>query len=188
MKVRLGNDIQLKLNLRFQDTNANVWSAQAFFINTTLRDKIEAEYKKKHRFIGRFPIEPFVDEFQPTAYNINSCGQYPKYKAFVINDYLGFGYKPNWEKCMPIKDVDITTYRSNVEITQNSQQIVVTFPAEAQLHEGVYELVVTAKIYDNGYKNNERVVTANYKNVFELVTDSQDDATDNPVQIELNNQ
>ena len=36
----------------------------------------EKDWKNKSRFIGRFPIEPFTDEYLPTAYDINSSG-YP---------------------------------------------------------------------------------------------------------------
>lgn len=39
---------------------------------------------------------------------------------------------------------------------------------------------------DPGYKNNLRTITINYNNVFEIVKDSKD-ATDSPVQIEINN-
>ena len=63
----------------------------------------------------------------------------------------------------------------------------IDFPAEAQLHEGVYQLVLIAKIGDAGFKNKERVVTVNYNNVFELVNDSED-ATDSIVQLEINNE
>jgi hypothetical protein len=36
--------------------------------------------------IGRFPIEPNLDEFKSTAYNINSAG-IPRYYAVVTNSY-----------------------------------------------------------------------------------------------------
>ena len=109
MKIRLGNDIRLKVQLTYgEEDYANIQSAQAFFINTTLKNKLKEEYKKKNRFIGRFPIEPFVNEFEPSAYNINSAG-YPRYRAFVSNRYNGFGVKPCWKEDAPVKDSDITT-------------------------------------------------------------------------------
>jgi hypothetical protein len=37
-----------------------------------------------------------------------------------------------------------------------------------------------AKVVDPGYKNNERIITTNYNNIFELVNDSED-ATSNAV-------
>lgn len=109
---------------------ANVLTARAFFVNTTLKEKLEKEYIKKNRFIGRFPIEPFVDEFEPCCRNINSVG-YPNYRAYVHNTYNGFGVNPDWKKSMPIRDVDITKYQSEVERTVDPDTIIVTFPAEA---------------------------------------------------------
>ena len=38
----------------------------------------------------RFPIEPRTGEFEPNAYNVNSCGSRPKYRATVINRFQGF--------------------------------------------------------------------------------------------------
>ena len=188
-KVRIGNDIRLKVQLKYkeddQDVFAQILSAEAFFINTTLKKKLEDEYKKKNRFIGRFPIEPFVNEFEPSAYNINSGG-FPRYRAFVANSYNGFGYHPNWKECAPIKDMDITTYRSQIERTSDPSVVIVTFPASAQLYEGEYELVIRGKVYDPGYSRNERTVTADLKQLFTLVS-SQEEAIDNPVEIDINN-
>ena len=187
MKIRIGNDIRLKIQLTFGDSSsANVLSAEAFFVNTTLKNKLEQEYKKKNRFIGRFPIEPFTNEFEPSEYCINASGL-PKYKAYVINSYNGIGLKPNWKNIAPIKEVDYTVYRTGIERTVDPSIVVVTLPASAQLYEGEYELVVTAKVFDQGYANNERTVTANYKNVFELVSDSQAESVNNPVQIDIVN-
>lgn len=47
-------------------------------------------------------------------------------------------------------------------------------------------MVIIAQVLDPGYKNNLRTITINYNNVFEIVKDSKD-ATDSPVQIEINN-
>lgn len=186
-KIRKGNDIRLKIQLKFTDKDdfANIQSLRAIFVNTTLKQKVEEEFIKKNRFIGRFPIEPFVDEYQPNEYCINSTG-YGKYRAFVYNQYNGFGVTPDWKKSMPIRDVDITEYYAPVESTVDSKVRIINFPAEHQLYEGVYQLVVQATIYDSGYKNSKRVVTVNYNNIFELVEDSED-ATDKPVQIEIIN-
>lgn len=85
MKIRIGNDIRLKLHLSFsgdEDKTVNIKSLKVFFINTTLKEKFEKEYIKKNRFVGRFPIEPFLDEFEPTAFAINSGG-FPNYYAIV---------------------------------------------------------------------------------------------------------
>lgn len=102
MKIRIGNDIRLQISLRFRDLDkiVNIQSIKAFFINTTLKDELDKQYKRKNRFVGRFPIEPFLDEFEPNAFAINSAG-YPKYHAIVHNRYNGFGLRPNWDKCFP---------------------------------------------------------------------------------------
>ena len=146
MKIRLGNDIRLKIQIPVETTTGNkasILSARAFFVNTTLEEELKKKYIKKNRFIGRFPIEPFVDEYEPTPYNIN-CSGYPKYRAFVHTEYKGFGYKPDWKECAPIRDVNITRYESTVERTYNPETIIVEFPAGAQKYEGEYELIVTA--------------------------------------------
>lgn len=188
MKVRIGNDIRLKIQLTYgEEDYANIQSAQAFFVNTTLKKKLEEEYKKKMRFIGRFPIEPFVDEFEPSAYNIHSSG-FPKYRAFVANAYCGFGVRPDWKESAPIKDSDITTYRASIIHTSDPKVIIVDFPAKAQLFPGEFELIITAQIYDPGYKDSVRTVTANYKSIFELVADQSEEGVENPVQIEINNE
>lgn len=188
MKIRIGNDVQLNIQLVLDGTEdrANIQSLRAIFVNTTLKNKLEAEYKKRNRFIGRFPIEPFVNEFEPTEYCINSTG-YPRYNVAVYNQYRGFGLKPNWKKCFPIVQEPITEYYAEVKHTQNANTVSVLFPGEAQLYEGSYELVVIAQIYQSGYKNNVRTVSTNYKDVFELVKDSQEEGVNNPVQIELVN-
>ena len=186
MKIRIGNDIKLEMQLIFGDTSsANILSAQAFFVNTTLKEKLQKEYNQKNRFFGRFPIEPFTNEFEPNAYCINSTG-FPKYRAFAVNMYNGIGYKPNWNKVAPIKEEDYTVYRSEIEYTSEPEFVKVTFPAVAQLYTGKYELIIVARVFDAGYKNNERIVTANYKNVFELISDSQE-CVNNPVQISISN-
>lgn len=188
MKIRIGNDIKLKIQLRLSNTEdyVNIQSLQAIFVNATLKNKLECEYIKKNRFIGRFPIEPFVKEFEPTPYNIHSTGC-PKYRAFVFNEYTGFGVKPNWDKCFPIGQKPITEYQSEVMHTGDNRIVTVLFPKEAQLFEGVYDLIVVARVYDAGFPGNVRTVTVNYNSVFELVGDSID-ATDDPVQIEINNE
>ena len=148
MKIRIGNDIRLKIQLTFGDSSsANVLSAEAFFVNTTLKNKLEQEYKKNNRFIGRFPIEPFTNEFEPSEYCINSTG-FPKYKAFVMNSYNGIGLRPNWKNVAPIKEMEYTVYRTGISRTVDPSIVVVTLPASAQLYEGEYELVVTAKVFD----------------------------------------
>lgn len=184
-KVKIGNDIRLKVQLSLGEEVPNILEAQAFFINTTLAKKLKQEHDRIYKYIGRFPTEPFSKGFQPDPYNINSCGPKVTYHVPVANLYNGFGVYPKWDKMGPWKDMDVTVYRSEVERTQDPKVIIVTFPAEAQKFEGTYELLITAKVYDPGYKNNSRTVTASYDSLFKLVKDQS--AADNPVQIEIVN-
>jgi hypothetical protein len=65
MKVRIGNDIRLQVQLtcgELRDT-VNILSVKAVFVNKTLKEALRKEYKKKNRFMHRFPIEPFTNEF-----------------------------------------------------------------------------------------------------------------------------
>lgn len=185
-KIRIGTDIRLKIQLKFADKEdyANIQSLRAVFVNTTLKKKLEDEYIKKNRFIGRFPIEPFVKEFQPCEYNIHSTGR-GIYRAFVHNPYCGFGLYPDWKKCMPIQDIDITKYFAPVSATANADEKVIDFPGIAQKYEGVYQLVIIAQIYQPGYKDNIRTITINNNNIFELVGDSEEEGVSNPVLLEI---
>ena len=186
MKVRIGNDIRLQVQVTCGEEPVNLLFVKAVFVNKTLQDKFKKEYKKKNRFMHRFPIEPFTDEFKSTAYNINSAG-YPRYKAFVPNPYNGFGVYPKWDQIGPFKGMNITEYTSTVEHTADADTIVATFPAEAQKFEGSYDLIVVAQIEDTGYSNHARTVTVDYSNVFELVKSSQESDVENPVQINIDN-
>lgn len=189
-KIRLGNDIRLKIELPVDSVTGNkasILSMRAFFVNTTLKNEIIKKYIKKNRFVGRFPIEPFVDEFEPTKYSVNSIGR-PKYRALVRNEYKGFGLRPDWKESMPVKDVNITTYESEVERTASPNTVIIDFPGQYQMYEGVYQVVVIAQIYDSGYKNNCRTVTINQNNVFEIVGDTDlEEAVNSPVYLDINN-
>jgi len=197
MKIRIGNDIRLKIQLPLKNESGEqqptqILSARAFFINSTLEKELKDKYIKKNRFIGRFPIEPFVNEFEPTKHNIN-CSGYPKYHAYVHNEYKGFGVYPNWKECFPFKDVNLTRYESDIEYTGDRDKIIVSFPAAAQRFPGKYSLVVVGEIYDAGYKGNKRTVTVNATDLFEIVstTEEQDNEgqtiMDNSALIEINN-
>lgn len=89
---------------------------------------------------------------------------------------------------MPVKDVNITRYESQVDHTVNSNEIVVTFPASAQLYSGKYNLIIVATIFDAGYSNNGRTITTDMQNVFELVnTSAEEQNINHPVFIEIDN-
>lgn len=188
MKIRIGNDVKLQVSLSLGDEidYTNIQSMRAIFVNTTLKEKLEKEYIKKNRFIGRFPIEPFVDEYTPNAYCINSNGN-PRYHVRVYNQYNGFGVKPNWDKCLPIGEMPVLEYQAEVMHTQDPQIVKVLFPAEVQKYLGVYDLVIVANVYEPGFKGNIRTITVDLKNAFELVSSSSEADINDPVQIEINN-
>lgn len=186
-KIRIGNDVKLRIQLSYNGDYANIQNAKAFFVNATLKEKLEAEYKKRNRFVGRFPIEPFLNEFKPSAYNINSVG-YPRYNVMVFNNYSGFGVNPDWKNAFPLKEMNITEYRAEIVHTSTPTVIEVLFPSDAQLYPGVYQLVIVAQIHEPGYKNNVRTITTNYNGLFELVTDSEDADVEERALIEINNE
>lgn len=47
-------------------------------------------YSGNRIFIRRFPIEPLTAEFEPSAYNVNSSGAFPRYRAKVFNRFNGY--------------------------------------------------------------------------------------------------
>lgn len=122
----------------------------------------------------------------PDAYNINSCGCYPKYKAYVVNEYSGFGVYPDWKRCAPVREVPITEVCGKIQFTTDAKTIIALFPAKAQLYTGVYDMLIVADVLDDNYPCGKRTVSAKMKDIFELV-EEQEDAIDNPVQIEIDN-
>lgn len=130
-KVKIGNDIRFKIQLSLGEDFANIIGMEAFFVNTTMKKAIEKEYGRISKFIGRFPIEPFTKEYEPTQYNINSCGARSKYYAAVANMYNGFGVYPDWNKPDIHRMLAACTYKSEVEFTKDPKVVIVTFPAEA---------------------------------------------------------
>lgn len=184
MKIRIGNDIRLSLRLNFGGKDINILSLHALLINATLRDEIETYNSNKNKFVGRFPVEPFLKEFEPNSHNVNSAGN-GKYKASVYNQYNGFGVNPDWDNTPPIMDVNITEYQCEVVRTKDPSVVILPFPAIDQKRVGKYDIVVVATIADAGYTNGSRTITANYKDAFELVSDSQQDGVISPIGLEV---
>lgn len=184
-KVKIGNDVRFKIQLSFGEDYADIISMEAFLVNITMREQLKKEYGRINKFIGRFPIEPFKKEYEPTPYYINGCGKANYYFA-AANMYKGYGVYPNWDKPDMHRMLSACVYRSEIEYTKDRHVVVITYPAQAQVYEGVYELVVVAKIHDSSYKGNIRTVSATFPGLFELVKD-QSQATDNPIQIEIVN-
>lgn len=66
-------------------------------------------------------------------------------------------------------------YRAQVYATGEQNVVEVAFPAEHQLHTGVYKLVVVAKVYAPGYNRyNLKTITIDVPDVFELVSTSEE--------------
>lgn len=187
MKIRIGNDIRLRVHLSIGNNVdvINVLSIKAVFVNSTLQKEIDKRYKNKNRFIGRFPIEPFLNEYEPTEFCINSTGN-SKYHVIVQNPYSGFGPNPKWSKCLPEVQYNVTEYQAEVNRTQDPEIFEILFPAFAQQYCGEYSMVLVLQVYDSTYKNNTRTLTIDKQNVFELVA-TQDEADTNGIDFDNSN-
>lgn len=174
-KIRIGNDIRLAVDLNTQlDLPAgsnNVRQVSAYLINTTRL----AEYKKKAKarsgFIGRFPREPFSHDYNTTPWCLCGCGK-PTWNAYPTNAgcvYSGFGVEP-YRGLKELKQLSRSIqYKAACYNTQYPNMILVDFPANQQLHTGVYTLILVVKLYVPGYTDNVQTVTTDIRNVFELV-------------------
>lgn len=190
-KIRIGNDIRLKVNLiskKFVET-VQIQSIKAYIINTTAEAEAIRDMKNKTKFMSRFPIEPKIDAYTASAYDTNACG-FPTYHAFpqnhVIGSYAGFGVEPNWFGIYrPIPQHNLTEFLAPVKYTSKNNRIEVFYPAEAQRYCGDHKLILVAKIYEPGYSpNNLRTITMDYENIFTLV-DKSSEGTDSDVVISV---
>lgn len=210
-----------------EGTPISIISVRAILINNTREQEIKELRKQKEendrkaekdrfdalrkhsRFIARFPIEPAMECFNATPYDICGCG-YPTYRAypraFLFAPYHGFGVKPEWEGVYkplfpcpafppgsvppPDKEEEIkddSKYLAEVAATNHQNIVEVLFPAAHQLHPGTYSMVIVAKLYCPGFNaNNTKTVTLDVPNVFELVKTTED-AIDGDVTIHVNN-
>lgn len=197
MKIRIGNDICLNVTLLYQGESAqyegehaNINSLQAFIINASKEAEYEENIKNKTRFISRFPVEPYVDAYSSTAYDVKSSG-YPTWRAYPKNHiyatYSGFGPHPDWDNMYrPVPERNLTQYKARVQFTDDPGMVKVFFPAEAQLYTGTYNLVIVAKVYDPGYsKDNLRTVTMDYEQIFTLVNTTSEDGVDSAVTLDV---
>lgn len=165
-----------------------IQSVKAIIINTSKQNERYEAIKKKTRFLGRFPVEPFTDDFMPTGYNIYCSGN-PTWRAYprkaIMHPYHGFGVHPEWSGIytkLPL--MNDTEYIAEVSATTDPNIIEVTFPAEHQLYTGTYKLVLVFKIYAPGYKHNIKTITVDMENVFELVKTTAE-AIDNDVVVNV---
>lgn len=126
-KIRIGNDIRLKLNISgiSRLDQSNIKQVRCYIIDTTF-GKDEEEAKKKHA--RRFTREVFPEFYIPSPYNMHGCGA-PAYHVNPANvccydrflpdfhdhhwwpGYRGFGLHPDkferyhrlWHGMMPIE-------------------------------------------------------------------------------------
>lgn len=115
-------------------TPVSIRSVKAVLINTTLRDDYTRRLEKKSRFITRFPIEPCIEAFHATPYDVCNSG-YPTWRAYprrhIMFPYHGFGVNPHWGgiyKPLPmVKDFE---YRATASATKYQNVVEISFPAK----------------------------------------------------------
>ena len=182
--IRIGTDVRIKVNIVDGEKTVNpinVKHVECYLINTTE----ESTY-----FASRFPQEPISDQYEASAYHVNTCG-HPVYFTYpdqhIVPVYQGFGLHPNWSRIYPMHHrADSDAFRAPVFAGEGMGQVVVLFPAEAQKRCGTYKLVIKAKIYQPGYSmiGNLRTITMDYDDVFTLVEDSSQADSDATIVIE----
>lgn len=182
--IRIGTDVRIKVNIVDGEQTVNpinVKHVECYLINTTE----ESTY-----FASRFPQEPVSDQYEASAYHVNTCG-HPVYFTYpdqhIVPVYQGFGLHPNWSRIYPMHHrADSDAFRAPVFAGEGMGQVVVLFPAEAQKRCGTYKLVIKAKIYQPGYSmiGNLRTITMDYDDVFTLVEDSSQADSDATIVIE----
>lgn len=182
--IRIGTDVRIKVNIVDGEKTVNpinVKHVECYLINTTE----ESTY-----FASRFPQEPVSDQYEASAYHVNTCG-HPVYFTYpdqhIVPVYQGFGLHPNWSRIYPMHHrADSDAFRAPVFAGEGMGQVVILFPAEAQKRCGTYKLVIKAKIYQPGYSmiGNLRTVTMDYDDVFTLVEDSSQADSDATIVIE----
>lgn len=168
--------------------SAAVKGVRAYFVNRTMKKKIEDDLKKKTRFVSRFPVEPCCCAYSSTKYNINSGG-YPNWNAYPCQrcaaPYTGFGCCPDWKYIYPGPETCVAEYQAEVRALPLSNEYETIFPAVAQLFTGDYDLIIVADLYAQNYgRNNTRTVTIDKEEVFTLV-DSTKEGVDGDVVIDV---
>ena len=183
-KIRIGNDIRLAVDLNTQlDLPAgsnNVRQVSAYFINTTKLAEYKKKAKRRSRFIGRFPKEPFSNDYDSTPWCLFGCGK-PTWNAYPTNAgciYSGFGTEP-YKGLKELKQLaNSIQYKAACYNTQYANTVLVDFPADQQLHAGVYTLILVVKLYNSGYTNNLKTVSKDIPSIFEIVKSTNDTTSD----------
>ena len=112
MKIRIGNDVRVKINI-FGDSNeaVNIKSIDAYVINKTKQNDIVQEHmrersvlsneiefrKNKIQYISRFPVEPNMPDFCSSPYDVCCSGRpcYNAYPRHLVPVYPGLGVIPH---------------------------------------------------------------------------------------------
>lgn len=178
-------------------------------------DRYRHDLKRHSRFIARFPIEPAMECFEPTPFDI-CCSGYPSYRAYprhyLFAPYHGFGVYPRWHDIyrpicpMPphphmdpsfadpvnvveedsIEIIDDSKYTATVAATDKQSVVEVLFPAKDQEHIGKYSMILTIKAYVPGYTDeNLKTITIDIPDVFEIVATSEEAKHDSTVRVHV---
>lgn len=167
--------------MEFYPTQAKmaIRSVKAKFINTTRREEEATAYKQRSRFISRFPMEPGIEAFHTTPYDVCNSGWYswaahPRTHSPYY--YAGYGMNPNFDGLYnPLPMTNDTEYIADVAATTKQHIVEVIFPAEHQYHVGKYTLVLVVKVFAPGYNNqNLKTFTVDIPDVIELVKTTEE--------------
>lgn len=156
----------------------SIRSIKAILVNKSRKEEADERLRKTTRFVSRFPVEPC---YMPTSYDVCGAGC-PTWRAYPhrgcpscygLAPYHGFGVEPKWDAIYNTEPRHDTDFVANVFATKEPNVVEVDFPAAAQIHTGVYKLVIVAKLYAPGYNSsNLKTITVDVPDVFELVSDS----------------
>ena len=205
-KIRIGNDIRLKLTIDGIDnlTQANIKQARCYLIDTTFGKKEKMACDKHAR---RFTREVFPEYYIPSPYRMGTCGA-PSYHVCPKNvfhydhflpdfhdyhwwpGYHGFGLHPDHfdhphhihmhPEHPFIAGPDRFPqpwYLAETTVLNEPNTISCMFPAIDQCHCGVYKLVIVLTLFEQGWgKHNLRTYTIDKGPVFELVDDYTGDS------------
>ena len=87
--------------------------------------EIANEKKGNRIFIRRFPIEPLTAEFEPSAYNVNSSGSYPRYRGRVYDKCRGYYDESEYEATVyDIYIVDGTYAEDSITLNRNDGESI----------------------------------------------------------------
>ena len=87
--------------------------------------EIANEKKGNRIFIRRFPIEPLTAEFEPSAYNVNSSGSYPRYRGRVYDKFRGYYDETEYEATVyDIYIVDGTYAEDSITLNRNDGESI----------------------------------------------------------------